>query len=333
MSPPHEPPLPTRRRFLQHAALLPCVAVAGLPWATASAALAPIQHPGGALLKPALNAFSFGEFLNAHLKDASQGIDLFAVCDFCARHDIDAVDLTGYFFPGYPQVPEDSFLYRIKRHAHDLGLAISGTGVRNDFATADQQVRAAGVQLAKQWVEVAAKLGAPTVRLFAGPQPPFKDWSEASGHAPRADVESWMAEALRECADHGRKFGVIIAVQNHGDFLSTGEEHLSLLQRVGHEGCGAMVDTGSYRTPDPYADIATMVPHAVNWQIKETLFGKADAPRTDFKKLVAIIRRGGYRGYLPIETLAMGRKNYDPFVEVARVLAELRAAIAAAAPA
>jgi sugar phosphate isomerase/epimerase len=194
-------------------------------------------------------------------------------------------------------------------------------------------VRAAGVQLAKQWVEVAAKLGAPTLRLFAGPQPPFKDWSEASGHAPRADVEGWMAEALRECADHGQKFGVIIAVQNHGDFLSTGEEHLSLLQRVGHEWCGAMVDKGSYRTPDPYADIATMVPHAVNWQIKETLFGKADAPGTDFKKLVTIIRRGGYRGYLPIETLAMGRKNYDPFAEVPRVLEEMRAAIAATAPA
>ena len=330
---PHQPLLPTRRRFLQRAALLPCAAVAGLPWATASAALAPIQHTGGALLKPALNAYSFVELLNAHLKDASQGIDLFAVCHFCAQHDIDAVDLTGYFFPGYPQAPEDSFLYRIKRHAHDLGLAISGTGVRNDFATADQQVRAAGVQLTKRWIEVAAKLGAPTVRLFAGPQPPLKEWQEASGNAPRADVESWMADALRECANHGKKFGVIIAVQNHGDFLNTGEEHLSLLKRVDHEWCGALVDTGKYHTPDPYADIAMMVPYAVNWQIKETPFGEADAPRTDFKKLVTIIRQGGYRGYLPIETLAMGRRNYDPFVEVAKVLAEMRAAIATTAPA
>jgi sugar phosphate isomerase/epimerase len=325
--------LPTRRRFLQCAALLPCAAVAGVPLARASAAFAPIRREGGASLKPALNAFSFVELLNAHLKDASQGLDLFAVCDFCAKLDIDAVDLTGYFFPGYPQAPEDGHLYRIKRHAHDLGLAISGTGVRNDFATADPKVRAAGVELAKQWVEVAAKLGAPTLRLFAGPQAPFKDWPEAAGHAPRPEVEAWMAEALRECAEHGRKFGVIIAVQNHGDFLCTGEEHRRLLQQVDHEWCGAMVDTGKYLTTDPYADIAMMVPYAVNWQIKETPFGAADAPRTDFKKLATIIRQGGYRGYLPIETLAMGRKDYDPFVEVARVLAEMRAAIAATAPA
>ena len=332
MNAPHQPLLLTRRRFLQGATLLPCAAVAGVPLARASAAFAPIQHTGGALLKPTLNAYSFAELLNAHLKDPSQGIDLFAVCDFCAKLDIDAVDLTGYFFPGYPQAPEDGYLYRIKRRAHDLGLAISGTGVRNDFATADQAVRAAGVQLAKQWVEVAAKLGAPTIRLFAGPQPPFLDWPEAAGHAPRAEVEGWMAEALRECAEHGRKFGVIIAVQNHGDFLSTGEEHLRLLQRVDHDWCGALVDTGRYLTSDPYADIAMMVPYAVNWQIKETPFGEADAPRTDFKKLITIIRRAGYRGYLPIETLAMGRKNYDPFVEVARVLAEMRAVIAATAP-
>jgi hypothetical protein len=92
------------------------------------------------------------------------------------------------------------------------------------------------------------------------------------------------------------------------------------------------VDTGKYLTSDPYADIAMMVPYAVNWQIKETPFGAADAPRTDFKKLVAIIRQGGYRGYLPIETLAMGRKNYDPFIEVTKVLAEMRVAIAVTAP-
>ena len=40
-----------------------------------------------------------------------------------------------------------------------------------------------------------------------------------------------------------------------------------------------------------------------------------------------IVREGGYRGYLPIETLSMRRKDYDPFVEVAKVLAELREAI------
>ena len=60
-----------------------------------------------------------------------------------------------------------------------------------------------------------------------------------------------MADALRECADHGGKFGVIVAVQNHGDFIASGAEHLHLLERVNHPWCAANVDTGSYHTPDP----------------------------------------------------------------------------------
>ncbi len=311
-----------RRTFLRLAALAPIAA------ATSSYALPPIQRTGGSLLKPAINAFSFLEPLTANAKDASKGIDLFGVCDFCAKHDIEAVDLTGYFFPGYPKPPADSYVGRIKRYTHDRGIVISGTGVRNDFATADKAVRDEGVRLTKEWIEVAARLGAPVIRVFAGPQAPFKDWQAASGNAKREDVEKWMADSLRACAEQGEKFGVIVAVQNHGDFVNTGPEHLSLLQRVDHPWCGPLVDTGKYLTEDPYADIAMMVPHAVNWQIKETLGSSLKSPRSDFKKLVKIIHDGGYRGFLPIETLAMGRKDYDPAAEVIRLLGTMREAIA-----
>ena len=319
----------TRRNFIQRAALIP-LAAAGIPCARLSASVTPVQRVGGAKLKPGLNAYSFSELLDAHAQDASKGLDLFQVCDFAAKQNFDAVDLTGYFFPGYPNAPDDKVVFALKRRAQALGLDISGTGVRNDFTTADKAVRAEGVRCLKTWVEVAAKLGAPVVRAFADSQAPHHDWREASGGAPRDDVEAWIADALRECAEHGQKFGVIVVVQNHGDFVSTGEEHLRLLKRVDHEWCGALVDTGKYVTEDPYADIALMAPYACNWQIKETTRGRTDSPRTDMRKLVNIIRQSGYRGYLPIETLKMGRKDYDPFVEVSKVLAELRAAIEAA---
>jgi len=321
----------SRRSFLQRAALLP-FAAATVPAFDLSAAVTPINHVGRASLKPALNAYSFLEMLNANMKDATTGIDLFGVCDFAAKLDFAAIDLTGYFFPGYPKAPEASYLARLKRHIHALGLDISGTGVRNDFATADASVRAAGVQLTKEWIEVAVRLGAPVVRVFAGPQSPFKEWQTAAGNADRTTVETWMADSLRECAEHGKRHGVLVAVQNHGDFLSTGEEHLSLLKRVDHEWCGALVDTGKYLTADPYADIAMMCPYAVNWQIKETLQSSMKSPRTDMLKLVTIIRQSGYRGYLPIETLAAGRKDYDPRTEVTNMLIQLRDAIAATAP-
>ncbi len=319
----------TRRRFLATSSLLPFAAAAGFSTSAATAAYAPIPRVGGSHLRPSLNAYSFLELLNANAKDKTKGIDLFGVCDFCAEVGFDAVDLTGYFFPGYPKAPDDSYLIRLKRHAFNLGLAISGTGVRNDFTAADPAIRAEGVARLKAWIEVAAKIGAPTVRAFADSQPPFKNWQQASNNASRDTVEAYLADALRECAEHGKKFGVIVGVQNHGDFINTGPEHISLLKRVDHEWCAALVDTGKYLTEDPYADIALVAPYAVNWQIKETTRSEATSPRTDMLKLVGIIRKSGYRGYVPLETLSMRRPGYDSYIEVKKLLVELRSAIAA----
>ncbi len=319
--------LANRRDFLKQIALLLPASLLGLRSEKASALMAPIKRVGGAHLRPALNIYSFNEILLAHARDVQTGLDLFSVCDFAAKQDFDAVDLTGYFFPGYPKAPPDSYLYQLKRHVHDLGLDLSGTGVRNDFVAADPAIRAEGVKIVKDWIEVAAKLGAPTIRVFADSQPPFKNWQAASGHAHREAVEAWAADALRECAAHARKFGIIVAVQNHGDFISTGEQHLSLINRVDHEWCAPLVDIGKYLTKDPYADIALVAPYAVNWQIKQAMDTLPNATRTDLVKLVTLIRHSGYRGYLPIETLPLERKDYDPFMEVPQFLTELREAI------
>jgi sugar phosphate isomerase/epimerase len=319
----------TRRSFLKAAAFLP-LALAGTS-ATARGAYTAIPRHSGPHLRPSLNVYSFLELLNANAKDKTKGLDLFGACDFCAKVGFDAIDLTGYFFPGYPQAPADDYLIRLKRHAFNLGLAISGTGVRNDFTAAAPATRAEGVQRIKTWIEVAAKLGAPTVRAFADSQQPFKTWQQASNNASRYTVEAYLAESLRECAEHGKKFGVIVAVQNHGDFISTGAEHLSLLRRVDHEWCAAMVDTGKYLTPDPYADIALMAPYAVNWQIKETMQSSLKSPRVDLPRLVKILRASGYRGYVPIETLSMRRPDYDSYVEITKMLRDLQAAIRATA--
>lgn len=318
----------SRRSFLKQAALLPLVA-ASLPLATASAAVTPIKRVGGSHLKTSLNAYSFIELLNANLKDPTKGVNLFQVCNYCAEQNFDAVDVTGYFFPGYPNAPTDEYIYKLKRHAFNLGLAISGTGVRNDFTAANKATRDEGVARIKTWIEVAAKLGAPVIRAFADSQPPFKDWQQASGNASRDTVEGWVADGLRECAEHGKKFGVIVVVQNHGDFIATGEQHVSLLKRVDHEYCAAMVDTGKYNTPDPYVDIAMVVPYAVTWQIKELISTPGDSPKVDMFKLVKIIRQSGYRGYLPIETLSSGRKDYNSYKAASGMLVQLREALAA----
>ena len=73
-------------------------------------------------------------------------MDIIDMLEFCAEVGFDGVDITGYYFKGYPLPPERDYLYSIKRKAHALGIEISGTGVRNDFTIPDKILRASEVQ-------------------------------------------------------------------------------------------------------------------------------------------------------------------------------------------
>jgi sugar phosphate isomerase/epimerase len=315
-----------RRDFLKSASMASVYAAAGVGVSSTLALADPqIKRIGGPKLKISLNAYSFSKMLNDHKKDPSTGISLFDLLDFCAKNNFEAVDPTGYFFPGYPsELPTDAFINEFKRRAFELGLDISGTGVRNNFTLPDKEKRAADVQHIKQWVEVAAKMGAPVLRVFADTQMKGQSWQTVAPGVAREQMEDWIVENLKECAEHGKKFGVIIGVQNHGDFLKTADNLLNLIKRVDSVWCGPIVDTGYFMTKDPYEDMAKVAPYAVNWQIKTSPFGADSGIKTDLKKLVKIIRESGYRGYIPIETLSIKGQPYDPFDLVPKFLAELR---------
>jgi len=326
----------TRRDFLKSASLLPLCA-AGIGLGTVSAmAIEPIKRAGGSSLKVSCNAYSFARLLGDQLKGRGTGISLFDLAEFCAKQNFDGIDVTGYYFPGYekdgPGVPTDKYIFEMKRRAFDLGLGISGTGIGNNFTVADKAARAKDVQRIKNWAEVAGKLGAPVLRVFADTQMRAQTWQTVSNGATRDQVEEWIAADIRACADHAAKFGVIIGVQNHGDFLKTADNLISLLKRIDSPWCGAIVDTGYFKAADPYAEMAKAAPYAVNWQIKQSPLGveAEDASPTDLKRLLGVVRKSGYRGYLPIETLSPrgGGGNYDPFVVVPKFLKELREAIA-----
>lgn len=270
------------------------------------------------ILKPALNAFSFNRALSTPATGGAAEMTLFDVLQFCSEQGFEGLDPTAYYFPGYPKVPADSYLHDFKRKAFKLGVAITGTGVRNNFAQSDPVKRAADVQLVKEWIEVAAKLGAPVIRVFAG---------AVTGDHSRDEVATWMAADLKQCVEHGERHGVLVGVQNHGDFLQTADQVLDMIRRVDSGWFGAIVDTGNFQTGDSYEEIARVVPYAVNFQIKESPYGMNSTVRTDLKRLVQVIRAGGYRGYLPIETLETKGQPYDAHLLLPPFLAELRRAI------
>jgi len=268
-----------------------------------------------------VNAYSFSDLLMARdYRDNQQVYTLFNLLDWCDVQNIIALDPTAYFFPTYPKVPSDDYLEKFKNYAASLDIEISGTGIRNNFASPDPEIRSAGVQRAKDWIVAASKIGAPVVRLFAGAVPEGYEnrWEEVAG---------WMIDCYKECAAYGAQHGVKIGIQNHGEMLQTAEQCIYVLEAVDSKWAGLIVDTGNFKTEDPYEDIAAVVPYAINWQVKESVFGIGSEVRTDFDRLVRIIKEGGYTGYLPVETLLVRGVPYDPFALVPEMLSDLSQAL------
>jgi sugar phosphate isomerase/epimerase len=285
-----------RRKFLTRSALL---ATAGL------AKGAGVPRDPGVKLKLALNAYSFDKPLMAHT------MTLDDVIHFCAQHRVDALDATGYYFPGYPAAPSDDYIYNLKKTAFLNGVQLSGTGVRNDFAVADAAARKRDVQMVKDWIEVASKLGATVLRVFSGKARP-------EGYTFEQAFQ-WMIADFQECAEYGKKHGVILGLQQHNDFLKTADETIRVIAAVDSPWFGDILDVGSLiNTSDAYGEIEKLVPYAVSWQIKEKI-GTADI---DLARVKRIIDKVGYRGVLPFEALGAG----DPRERVAAFLERIRTA-------
>ena len=251
-----------------------------------------VKRRSGSRIKIGLNSFSF----NRPLLAGKMNLD--EVIDYCAANNIDGVDTTGYYFPGYPKAPSDEYIYSLKRKACFNGVTISGTGVRNDFTLADASSRRGHIELVKDWVDVGQKLGASVVRVFSGPSIPKGFTYEK--------VLEWMIPAFQECAEYGKKHGMIIGLQHHDDFLKTADQTIQVVKAVNSEWFSVVLDVGSLRQGDPYDEIERLLPYACTWQIKEKVYVNGKEAPIDLGKIRAIIERVGFRGFLPVEALGQG---------------------------
>lgn len=249
-------------------------------------------------LKSSLNAYSFNEPL-------SKGdMDVFELMHYCANLGFDAVDITAYYFDGYPNVPSDDYLYKVKQQAFLLGLDISGTGIRTNFTSTDIAVRNKSLALVKSWVIASKKMGIPIIRIFAGEALP-KDKT-------REEVNEYLIASIKECVVFAKEHGVIIGLQNHWDYLQTSDQIIEVMQAVNSDWFGLILDVGSFKSEDPYKQIEACIPYAVSWQIKENVYVDGIETKTDLQKIANLIYDSKYQGYIPIETLGKG----DPKIKV-----------------
>jgi sugar phosphate isomerase/epimerase len=275
----------TRRQFVYSSLL----AGTGLTLGAAStAAIEPIRRSGPPHLRLSIAAYSFRHALDLK-KRTKPAMTLDDFIDLAAGMDLDAVELTAYYFP--KTTPD--YLAHLKGRCTRLGLDVSGTAVGNNFCLADEGKLREQIDSVKQWIEHSARLGAKTMRIFAGTV--AKNDSEEK-------ARTRCVAAIQEACDHAAKYGIYLALENHGGITSTAEQVLALVKAVKHDWFGLNLDTGNFRTEDPYSDLEKIAPYAVTVQIKTEIqrrgMKKEDA---DLKRLIAILRAVRYRGYVALE--------------------------------
>ena len=236
-------------------------------------------------------------------------MDLFQFVELAADNAIDAVELTSYYFP--PNVTPE-YLHKLKQHAFNLGLDVSGTSVGNNFCVPSGPLRETQLKLVRTWVDHAAELDAPVIRVFAG--------SVAKGDTEEVAVAR-AVECLKLSLPYAEQKGVSLALENHGGITATPEQLLKLVKAVEAPNFGVNLDTGNFRTDDPYAALAEIAPYAINVQVKTEISPRGKpTTETDLARLVGILRKARYSGYIVLEYEAKA----DPMEAVPKHLKALR---------
>ena len=298
------PPDFSRRDVLRQAALAAGLAALG-PIARAAE---PTAAPGK--LRLSIAGYSYRKYLTR--KTDPMTLDGFL--DEAAKLKLDAAEPTSYYF----RDTSPKYLEHIRDRAKELGLEISGTAVGNDFAHPPGPARDRQLRHVKTWVDHAAILGAPVIRIFAG---------RAKKGQYAEDAHQLMVAGMKDCCAYAGTKGIALALENHGGPTTSGQDLLRFVKDVDSPHFGINLDTGNFRTPDPYADMALAAPHTINVQVKVELRVAGKRQPTDYKRIIRILRDAKYDKYVVLEYEA----REDPLTAIPRHIAALKEAIAATA--
>lgn len=292
----------TRRALLR---TIPAAALAATG-AESAHATPLITRTGRPRLRLGLAGYSLRDHLTGKLAPA---MTLHDFAEQAAAWEVDAVELTSYYFPR-DFTPSD--VLSLKRHCHLLGLEISTTPIRNTFTFPAGPEREREIAHVERWIDVAAELGSPAIRIFAG---------DAQKGQAETEARRNCVESIERCLVHAARRGVFLALENHGGVVAEPEGLLEIASAVSSDWFGVNLDTGNFHGEDPYAQLARCLPYAVTVQVKVEIQPKGAAKQpADLGRLVGMLKQGGYRGHVTLEYEAAE----PPLVAVPRYLEQLR---------
>lgn len=178
-----------------------------------------------------------------------------------------------------------------------------------DISRPDRARREHDLNLLELWIDAAAFLGCPAVRVNSG-----------SGALPAAIA------SYQRLTDYATGRGVRVLLENHGGLSADPTTIQTLLDAVG-PALGTAPDFGNFSEERRYDGLAIMAPRAVVAHAKTHDLDEEDRLREyDFARCLRIMTDAGYAGYLSIEYEGQG----DQLAGVRRSIAFARRYVEAA---
>lgn len=264
----------------------------------------PVDYPGR--LKPGVVAMTFrGELESGQMTYED-------VIKEAAEYGLQGLDLTAYYVPPLlkfppgiasqmvsemvretPANPSSQWLSTVRSTAYKNAVQIYtiGTPVKMSHETAE--LRAKEVAFGKKWIDIADRLGAGMVRVFAGSIPKG---------ATEQQAVAWAVEVYKPLLDYGAEKGIYVAVEDDDELTRSADQILNIINLAGnHPFARVNIDCGNFRK-DGYNDVAKCAHLAHSTHIKTQMTdpeGKRIA--ADWEKLFGILADKGFRGYVSME--------------------------------
>jgi sugar phosphate isomerase/epimerase len=197
----------------------------------------------------------------------------------------------------------------VRDRLENAGLGVSQITCAPDFVNPDPDARRRQLALMREKVAVAARLGAPNVRVTAGID---------RAHLSPPDAFAWAAELLQELAAYSETLGIVLCLENHFrdrswppdavDFTLPADRFVALVDALRDSPVLVNFDTAQTMLSgaDPVELLAQVEDRVANLHAgdrvrgeqRHSVIGQGDV---DFDGVLRRLARRGYTGFVTIE--------------------------------
>lgn len=223
------------------------------------------------------------------------------------KFEIDAVEYVNTFF--FDKAKDKKYLNEMNIIAKDNGVKSLLIMCDNEGNLGDpnNEKRNNAVENHFKWADAAKFLGCHSIRVNA----------RSDNNLSSSEQLNLAADGLNKLVDYCSRIEINTIVENHGGLSSNGKWLSELMKKVAHPNLGTLPDFGNFLIEndnwyDRYLGVEELMPYAKAVSAKSHEFNSnGDEVRTDYKRMMQIVLKSGYSGYVGIEYEGDKHSEYE----------------------